>query len=102
MCHVLIIEDEPYIASMLQELLEHEGATSTAIAATEQAAVELALASPPAVITSDVCLAEGTGPVAVKRIRAQVGDIPVIFITATPDACDPCDPPGVILEKPVT
>lgn len=29
------------------------------------------------------------------------GAIPVIFITATPEACQVCDPAAVILMKPV-
>lgn len=33
--------------------------------------------------------------------EAALGEIPVIFITATPEACKPCAPPGVILNKSV-
>jgi hypothetical protein len=28
--------------------------------------------------------------------------MPVIFITGTPSECKPCNPPGVILGKPVS
>ena len=101
LCHVLIIEDEPFIAMMLQDLLEEEGATSFAFATTEQGAVDAALAHPPAVITSDVKLVEGTGPHAVTRIHDTLGEVPVIFITGTPDDCRPCNPPGIILSKPM-
>lgn len=101
MCHVLIIEDEFYIAMILQDLLEEEGATSVSIAVTEEEAVASALACPPAVITSDVKLLEGTGPKAVEAIHRRLGEVPVIFITATPQDCRPCEPPGVILRKPI-
>lgn len=46
-------------------------------------------------------LLEGTGPLAVQSIQAVLGPIPVIFITGTPEACIPCDPPSVVMEKPV-
>lgn len=101
MCHVLIIEDEPVIAMILQDLLEEEGATSVAIAVTEEEAIASALACRPAVITSDVKLIEGTGPHAVQRICESLGNVPVIFITGTPDDCRPCAPPGRILTKPI-
>ena len=100
-CHVLIIEYEPFVAMILQDILEDEGATSVVIAATEEDAVASALARPPALITSDVRLLEGTGPRAVQTIQEKLGAVPVIFITATPDDCRPCNPPGIILRKPV-
>lgn len=101
MCHVLIIEDEPFIAMGIQMMLEDEGATSFDIAITEAEAVAAALAHPPELITSDVVLIEGTGPLAVQQIHELLGEIPVIFISGTPEQCRPCDPPGVVLSKPV-
>lgn len=101
MCHVLIIEDEPFIALNIQMLLEDEGATSFDIAATEADAMAAALTCPPQLITSDVNLVQGKGPIAVQRIFQSLGEIPVIFISATPEQCQPCDPPGIVLPKPV-
>jgi CheY-like chemotaxis protein len=102
MCHVLIIEDEPMIAMLLQDILEEAGATSFAFAATEQDAVDLALSNAPSVITSDVRLLEGTGPAAVQQIHRALGHIPVIFITATPDACENEMRGSPVLMKPVS
>lgn len=101
MCHVLIIEDEPFIAMDLQQLLEDQGATSFAFAATEEEAVAAAIERQPDVITSDVKLTKGTGPAAVRTIHKRLGEIPVIFITATPAECEPCDPSSVMLGKPI-
>ena len=101
MCHVLIIEDEPLVALMIQFLLEDEGATSFAFADSEAAAVEAAVETPPALITADVRLASGTGPAAVKAIHERLGSVPVIFITASPEACKPCKSWGITLSKPV-
>lgn len=88
------------IAMILQDLLEEDGARSSSVAVTEAQAVETALSRRPDIITSDVRLQQGTGPQAVARIQRKLGDIPVIFITATPQECKPCEPPGRILGKP--
>jgi CheY-like chemotaxis protein len=102
MCHVLIIEDDPIVALDIQGLLSTLGATSFSVAETEEEAIREAQRERPALITSDVKLRAGTGPTAVKTIHRRFGDIPVIFITGTPEACEPCDPPGRVLTKPLS
>ena len=87
MCHVLIIEDEPIIALDLEGLLEREGATSFAFAVSENEAVTAAGLQRPDIITSDVTLVEGTGPAAVATIRATLGEIPVVYISAMAHDC---------------
>lgn len=101
MCHVLVIEDEWFISEYISELASEAGATSTSIAVTEQEAVLAAREQVPAIILSDVNLLEGTGPSAVATILDEQGPIPVIFITATPRECEPCNPPNVVLPKPI-
>ena len=101
MCHVLIIEDEWLIAEYLTYLVEQAGATSIATACSEDEAVQSAREHTPGIIFSDVKLLVGTGPQAVQTIFSALGEIPVIFITGTPEDCRPCEPPGVILHKPV-
>lgn len=101
MCHVLIIEDEWLIAEHLAHLVEQAGATSVAMACTEDEAVQAAKERKPGIILSDVRLLVGTGPRAVQAILSALGEIPVIFITGTPEACQPCEPSSVILSKPV-
>jgi CheY-like chemotaxis protein len=96
----LIIEDEPMIAMLLQDLLEDAGATSFSFAATEQDAVALALERRPAVITSDIRLLQGTGPGAVAQINHEIGSIPVVFITANTEVCDRSGPLTSVLSKP--
>ncbi|MEO5937811.1 MAG: response regulator [Sphingomonas sp.] len=100
-CHVLIIEDEWLIAEHLSYLAEQAGATSIATACTEDEAVQAALEHLPGIILSDVRLLAGTGPHAVQLIVAAMGDIPVIFITGTPEDCHPCGASSVILHKPI-
>lgn len=101
MCHVLIIEDEPLIALDLEDLLQRYGAQSFSFADTQDGAIAESHVRRPDFILSDVWLIEGTGPRAVERIRSEFGSIPVIFITATPEACSPCAPPGKVFRKPL-
>lgn len=101
MCHVLVIEDDWMIADHVAYIATQAGATSYELAHSEREAVSCALAHPPSILLSDVNLGDGTGPRAVAEIRRQLGDIPVIFITATPDACVTCDYAAAVLQKPV-
>ncbi|MDO6414904.1 response regulator [Sphingomonas sp. BIUV-7] len=101
MCHVLIIEDETLIALDLEDLLQSNGATSFSFAENQEDAVAAARANRPDLILSDVMLTEGTGTLAVRAIRDAYGPIPVLFITATPEACSPYALPGEIFRKPL-
>ncbi len=101
MCHVLIIEDEPYIAMQIEDVLREGGARSVTIATTETDAIAAALAHRPDFITSDVRLSDGTGPSAVRAIRAMVAVVPVTFVTAWPQACGDVGR-AEVLQKPVT
>lgn len=83
------------------QLVESAGVTSCAQAATESESKALAREQPPALILSDIQLLEGKGPLAVQAIVAELGPIPVILVTGTPEACEPCDEPAVILGKPI-
>ncbi|WP_375381026.1 response regulator [uncultured Sphingomonas sp.] len=100
MCHVLIIEDEPLVAMLIEDVLLSSGATSATIATTQAEAITAADVQLPAFISSDVMLTEGTGPAAVDAIRLVHGDIPTLFITATPSACRPWIPPDQVVVKP--
>lgn len=101
MCHVLIIEDEALVALDLQHILASAGGSSFSFAETESEAISAARSRRPDVIFSDVILREGTGPRAVETIQGEMGPLPVIFITATPEACVPCERSTPVLAKPV-
>jgi CheY-like chemotaxis protein len=100
MRHVLIIEDDIVVAMDLEAVLQGAGATSFAFASTEAEAVEQACARRPLIITSDVRLSAGTGPAAVRIIRARLGMIPALFVCATPADCTPTEPGDLIFGKP--
>lgn len=98
MCHVLIIEDDAVAAIDVRQTLECVGATSFSFADSEDEALELARETPPAVVTADVMLLKGSGVAAVRRIEAELGPLPAIFITATPGECEGCH--HDVIEKP--
>lgn len=98
--HALIIEDEPIIAMLIEDILLDAGAASIMIVATESGAVDAARERRPDFITSDVHLLLGTGPAAVQTIYQEHGMIPTVFITALPGACEPCEPPAIVMGKP--
>jgi two-component system, response regulator PdtaR len=101
MCHVLVIEDEPFIAMQIEGVLLDGGADTVTIAATEQDAVSSAAARRPDFVASDVRLLEGSGPAAVEAIR-RMYPVPVTFITAWPEACSQCRDYADILVKPIS
>ena len=101
MSHVLIIEDEPFIAMLIEDVLRDRGASSVSIVASQREAVDAALAHRPVLITSDVRLAEGSGPIAVRMIHEKLGPIPVIFITGSPAECCPRGSEDIVLAKPL-
>ncbi|MTH79193.1 response regulator [Paracoccus aestuariivivens] len=84
--NVLIIEDETIIAMDLKDIVQAMGHKVTGIARTHKAAVDLAHRRRPDVILSDIQLADGSSGVeAVSQLLSDLGDIPVIFITAFPE-----------------
>jgi len=83
--NILIIEDEPIIASDIQGIVEELGHSVCGIAATHKSALELIKKTNPGIILSDVNLADGSSGIdAVTDILAG-SSIPVIFVTAFPE-----------------
>ncbi len=99
--HVLIIEDEPLTALVLQLLSQDSGATSIDVANSEASAISAAEARRPDIITADLTLRDGSGPAAVRSIRAGIGPVPVIYVTATPRDCEDLEPNDRLLGKPL-
>lgn len=97
--HVLIIEDEPLIAMLIEDALRDCGCTSFAFAASVEQAVAAATARCPDLITADVQLSPGCGIDAVAAICGGPA-IPVIFITGTAAEVDARRPGSIIVHKP--
>ena len=70
----------------LAEILDDMGHRVTGVAQTRIGALALAQRERPDLILADIGLADdSSGSIAVNDIRAIVGDIPVIFISAFPE-----------------
>ena len=100
MAHILIIEDDLLVALDMQACAEEMGAISTSVASSEDYAVRLAMERRPDLITSDVRLAQGSGPEAVRRIIDHYGPIPVLYITGNPEAVKRDEPEARVIVKP--
>ncbi|MEX5728219.1 DNA-directed RNA polymerase specialized sigma24 family protein/CheY-like chemotaxis protein [Rhodovulum iodosum] len=83
---VLIIEDEAIIAVDISAIVEGLDHDVTGIARTRAGAVELARKTPPDLILADIQLADkSSGIDAVNDILSELGERPVVFITAFPE-----------------
>lgn len=83
---VMIIEDEAIIAMDIQSIVTGMGHRVTGKARTRDQAVELGRAEPPDLILADIHLADGSSGIdAVNELLGDLGNIPVIFITAFPE-----------------
>ncbi len=83
--HVLIIEDEALISIEIEALLSEQGFASFDWATTPGQALHCAKDHRPDLITADLRIIDGTGLEAVDAILAEMGDIPVVFVTANSD-----------------
>lgn len=83
---VLIIEDEPIIAADIEHLVSDLGHTVTGVARTHTEALELGKSETPDLILADIQLADNSSGIdAVHDLLAELGERPVIFITAFPE-----------------
>jgi CheY-like chemotaxis protein len=80
---VLVVEDDPWIRSILTELLEGEGYVVTE-AADGLAGLELARSEEPDVIVLDLAMPGKTGDEVLRELKdaSSTRDIPVIVVSA--------------------
>lgn len=97
--HVLIIEDEPFIAMAIEDALRAYGCKSFQFATNFDQAIEAAELQCPDLITADVKLAPGCGIDAVAAICGHA-PIPVIFITSSGSEVEVRRPGSIIVAKP--
>jgi DNA-directed RNA polymerase specialized sigma24 family protein len=102
---VLIIEDEAIIAMDLETLVADMGHRVTGIARTRDGANKLGRTDPPDLILADIQLADNSSGIdAVKDLLGDMGDRPVIFITAYPERLLTGEgpEPAFLISKPYT
>ncbi len=102
---VMVIEDEAIIAMDISGIVELMGHEVTGVARTRDGAVKLANQQPPDLILADIQLADkSSGIDAVNDIFAQMGERPVVFITAFPERLLTGErpEPAFLITKPYT
>jgi CheY-like chemotaxis protein len=83
---ILIIEDEAIIAMDLQAIVTDMGHRVNGVARTRDTAIRMGGAQRPDLILADIQLADNSSGIdAVKALWRDLGDVPVIFITAFPE-----------------
>lgn len=100
---VLIIEDEGIIAMDLKSIVSGMGHNVTNIARTRDEAIKMGKGNVPDLILADIQLADkSSGIDAVNALLADLGDRPVIFITAFPERLLTGDrpEPAFLITKP--
>ena len=102
---VMVIEDEMIIAMDLKGIVQAMGHDVTGVARTHKDAVKLARSNRPDLILADIQLADGSSGIdAVNELMGEMGDVPVIFITAFPERLLTGDrpEPAFLISKPYT
>lgn len=84
--HILIVEDEYKLATLLHDYL-HQAGFSTSIINTGKGVTEFVQATPPTLILLDLMLPEKDGLTICREIRA-FSDIPIIMLTAKVEEID--------------
>jgi CheY-like chemotaxis protein len=98
--HALIIEDEIVIALEVENLLADLGFQSFDWADSPDRALACAKSHKPDLITADVRIVNGTGIEAVQAIEAELGPVPVVYVTGNIDMLRDQESPAVV-EKPI-
>jgi DNA-directed RNA polymerase specialized sigma24 family protein len=82
---VLIIEDEPLISMQLEDLVRSLGHEICGTAATRSQAQDVVASATPGLVLADIQLADGSSGIDAVEDILQMGEVPVIFITAYPE-----------------
>src|SRR5690606_12761411 len=102
---VMVIEDETIIAMDLKGIVQAMGHDVTGVARTHSQAIDLAGKARPDLLLADIQLADGSSGIdAVNELLGDLGEIPVIFITAFPERLLTGDrpEPAFLISKPYT
>lgn len=87
MDHILVVDDEPAIVTVVRERLEREGFTVQAAASGEEALAHME-AEPADLIVLDVMLPGIDGFEVLRRLRSMGRTVPVIVLTARDEDVD--------------
>lgn len=97
--HALILEQDAWVALMIEDILADLGYTSFDCAATGDEALALASRKCPDLITSDVRLGASSGIETVRKICSD-RYIPVVFVTSSGQEVHEQDEALPVVQKP--
>jgi DNA-binding response OmpR family regulator len=98
---ILVVEDEIFVATEIQYVIEEMGFTPIGIAPDERSALSLAAQADVALV--DLNLQDGPTGIRIGHILAQTHGVTVLFMTANPSQLGDGVPGTVgVLPKPVT
>lgn len=80
---ILVVDDEPIVATCLRDLLERNGGCTVETAANGQEGISSVMRQRPDLILLDITMPGIDGIEALKRIRAIDRTIPVIMVTGS-------------------
>jgi DNA-binding response OmpR family regulator len=87
MAHILVVDDEPAIVTVVRERLERDGFAVRSAASGEEALAHID-ADPPDLIVLDLMLPGIDGFEVLRRLRSRGGTVPVIVLTARDEDVD--------------
>jgi two-component system, cell cycle sensor histidine kinase and response regulator CckA len=103
---VLIVEDQPEVAQLVQRLIAPAGYTITVATDALQAVTQVAAGAHPDLLITDVVMPTMTGPELAAALRAHHPDLPVLFMSGyTAASLGPqlhLDDNSMLIEKPFT
>jgi two-component system cell cycle sensor histidine kinase/response regulator CckA len=103
---VLIVEDQPEVAQLVQRLIEPAGYEITVATDALMAVTQVAAGAHPDLLITDVVMPSMTGPELASALRTHHPDLPVLFMSGyTAASLGPqlhLDANSMLLEKPFT
>jgi CheY-like chemotaxis protein len=103
---VLIVEDQPEVAQLVQRLIEPAGYTITVATDALMAVTQVAAGAHPDLLITDVVMPTMTGPELAAALRTHHPDLPVLYMSGyTAASLGPqlhLDDNSMLIEKPFT
>ena len=101
MARVLLVDDEPVVRNCLEQFLKYGGYEVLAVEGGAQAFLVLGNRDPFSLVITDFEMPAMNGPDLIKIIREAHFKMPIIMVTARPDAVPEKHGADVVLEKPI-
>ena len=103
---VLIVEDQPEVAQLVQRLIEPAGYAIAVATDALQAVTQVATGAHPDLLITDVVMPTMTGPELASALRTHRPDLPVLYMSGyTAASLGPqlhLDENSMLIEKPFT